>query len=315
MNVLQTAERLEVLPETREAFLAGRLSEVQTREIASSGAADHATETMLLQTAASQPVSKLQEECRRVRAASVTDAVEANEQIRRRFLRTWTETDGAVRLDARLTPDAGAEVIATIEARRARIFDEARRAGRRESSQAYAADALVELARESGSTISSGPRAMVHVFVDHRVLTSGDADGDRTCEIPGVGPVPAATARMLAEDSILRVLVTKDADITAVTGARRTIPARIRAAIEARDPVCVVPTCHTRHGLEIDHYRIPFASGGPTRLDNLARLCWWHHYQKTHLGYRLSGGPGAWDWETPDQRDGSWAEARPPPDD
>lgn len=36
------------------------------------------------------------------------------------------------------------------------------------------------------------------------------------------------------------------------------------------------------------------------RLDNLARLCSWHHYLKTHRGYRLSGGPGSWRFEGPD---------------
>ena len=36
-------------------------------------------------------------------------------------------------------------------------------------------------------------------------------------------------------------------------------------------------------------------------LDNLARLCRWHHYQKSHLGYRYRGGPGTWTWIPPDQ--------------
>ncbi len=97
----------------------------------------------------------------------------------------------------------------------------------------------------------------------------------------------------------------KGADVTAVTHIGRTIPARIRTALQIRDPVCVVPRCDRRRGLEIDHYRVAYVDGGPSMLDNLARICGWHHYQKTHLGYRLSGGPGRWKWEKPSDRDGS----------
>jgi hypothetical protein len=252
-------------------------------------------------------VAVLREECRRVHAAACRDEDEANEEIRRRrYLRHWSDVDGAVRLDARLTPDAGAAVIAAIDAGRDRILAEARKAGRRESSEAYAADALVELA--TGSEPRS-PRAMVHVIVDHRALASGRARSDQRCEIPGVGRIPAATARALAGDAIIKAIVTKGSDVQRVVHLGRTIPAHIRTALEVRDQSCVVPDCHARRGLEIDH-RIPYAEGGPTTLENLARLCRWHHYQKTHLGYRLRGEPGAWDWITPTDQEG----ARPPPD-
>jgi len=48
--------------------------------------------------------------------------------------------------------------------------------------------------------------------------------------------------------------------------------------------------CNVRDHLEIDHI-VPLAEGGPTSLDNLARLCRWHHGLKTHRGYRLLGPP------------------------
>jgi hypothetical protein len=47
-----------------------------------------------------------------------------------------------------------------------------------------------------------------------------------------------------------------------------------------------------------------------TKLDALARLCRFHHAQKTHEGYRLEGGPGHWRWLKPD---GTEVAARPPP--
>ena len=49
-----------------------------------------------------------------------------------------------------------------------------------------------------------------------------------------------------------------------------------------------------RDGLEIDH-RIPFAEGGATTMDNLPRLCRWHHYLKSHKGYNWGVLPGRLD--------------------
>jgi len=44
---------------------------------------------------------------------------------------------------------------------------------------------------------------------------------------------------------------------------------------------------------------VPVHETCKTRLDNLARLCRWHHYLKTYRGYRLTGPPGEWRWEPP----------------
>jgi hypothetical protein len=77
------------------------------------------------------------------------------------------------------------------------------------------------------------------------------------------------------------------------------MPARLRTAVLARDATCVVPGCEVRRGLQIDHV-VPLSEHGPTRLDNLARRCSWHHYLKTHQGWRLSGGPGSWEWRGPE---------------
>jgi hypothetical protein len=184
--------------------------------------------------------------------------------------------------------------MAALEPHRRKVFEDARRAGRKENPEAYLADALVSLAKD-GSDNSPGPRAMVHVRVDHAALIRGRTKGQETCEIPGIGPIPVATARALASDSILSAVLTEGADVTAVAHLGRTIPARLRTALVARDTECAVPGCHNRHRLEIDHIE-PFAEGGPTSLDNLVRLCRHHHHMKTNLGFRLIGKPGGWRW-------------------
>ena len=89
---------------------------------------------------------------------------------------------------------------------------------------------------------SQGPKALVHVLVDHSALTRGSVEEGERCEIRGVGPVSAATARALASDAILRALVTDGTDIKTVSHPGRSISANQRTALVARDAKCVVPS-------------------------------------------------------------------------
>jgi Domain of unknown function (DUF222)/HNH endonuclease len=314
VETLETAKHLEELPSTTEAFQEGRVSETQAKEIASAASMNPSSEQTLLETARTGDVIALRDACRRVRHAAVTDELERYEAIHRsRYLRSWSDHDGAFRLDAKLTPDAGATVMAALEPHRRRAFEDARKAGRKDRPEAYLADALVSLAEEGSSPNTkgtSGPRAMVHVRVDHTALLRGHRKGAETCEIAGIGPIPVATARALASDAILAAVLTEGADVKAVAHLGRTIPARLRTALQARDTECAVPGCHNRHRLEIDHIE-PFAEGGPTSLDNLVRLCRPHHHMKTNLGFRLVGGPGKWKWISPDET-AATAERSPP---
>ncbi len=296
---LETARRLEGLPATEQALCSGELSETKVKEVAAAASALPSSEGELLQAARTQTVASLRERCRRVRAQAL-DEDQAYDRIHRgRYLRCWTEPEGAFRLEARLTADDGARVMAGIEPHRARIFAQARSEGRRESSQAYAADALVALASGESSPRGAIPPAMVHVRVDRSALLRGHAERGEVCEIPGIGPIPVSAARRLCSDAVVKAVLLDGPNVTAAAHLGRSIPARVQSALEARDPTCVVPGCDARVGLEIDHL-IPFAQGGPTTLDNLARLCRWHHHQKSHRGYRLSGSPGQWAWTGPD---------------
>ncbi len=292
---LETARRLESLPATEEALRSGKLSLAQVSEIASTVADRPEKEAELVAAAVSESLPALQERCRAVRAEGVA-AVEGYERVRKsRYLRHWTDAEGAFRMEARLCPDDGARVLAALEPHQRRVFASARRDGRREPYQAYAADALVALARGE----EAGPRAAVAVRVDHAAWVRGHTEGGEVCDIAGIGPIPVATARALANDGVLKVVVTKGVDVVAVAHAGRTIPAHVRTALEARDPRCVIPGCDVGDRLEIDHL-LAFAEGGPTTLDNLARICHRHHYLKTHQGWVLGGGPGAWTWDRPD---------------
>jgi hypothetical protein len=289
VTTLETARRLEQLPATREAFKTGTLSQIQATEIARAASADPTAEESLLKAASAGSVAGLRDRCRSVIAAATRDD-DADERLHRsRYLRHWSDPDGVVRLDARLTPDAGARLIATIQARSRAWLDQARRSGSRESREAYAADALVSLADQT----TPGPRAIVHVYVAEAAWKRGRVDADETCQISGIGPASVSAARRLASDGVVKAVLADGADVRAVAHFGRTILARVRIALEARDQTCVVPGCDEREGMEIDHI-VPLGQGGATKIENLARLCRWHHGLKTHRGWVLAGEPGNW---------------------
>jgi hypothetical protein len=313
ISTLETARHLGSLPATDEAVRQGRLSGSQVKEIAGAAILQPEAERALVDAAGQQPLNVLKLRCRRVRAAG-QDQKSTYDAIRRsRYFRNWVEDNGAVRVDARFTPDEGARLVAAVAAETERLASAARAAGVDEPRKALAADALVALAGSGatgdaatpGASGRDGPAATVHVRVDHAALLRGHVAPGELCEIPGVGPVPVEVARRLAVDSVLNVLVTDGVDVTAVAHTGRTIPIALRRALVERDPECVVPGCTVRDGLEIDH-TVPFAEGGPASLDNLARLCHWHHYLKTHHGHlleRSGGGHGSdrtWRWIAPD---------------
>jgi hypothetical protein len=187
-------------------------------------------------------------------------------------------------MEARLTKVAGAKVQEALEHYAKVEFEAARGNGTWVTHSAYLADGLVamsETARNGSATGErSGPLALVEVRVDHAALVRGSVAEGEVCEIEGIGPIPLAEAERLASDSVLRLLLIKGGVVQKISNTTRTIPPRLKQAIIDRDRTCVVPGCDVSWNLEIDH-RVPFAQGGLTDEENLARLCHEHHRQKT----------------------------------
>ncbi|MGP0109079.1 MAG: HNH endonuclease signature motif containing protein [Acidimicrobiales bacterium] len=332
VELLRLGETLGSHPGVDEAYRTGRLSPSGAKAVAGAVAVNPNSEGELLQVAEGDTLSRLRDRCLRARAEgrSKTDAARVYEGIRAaRHCRTWTDADGAFRLDARLTPDAGAALLSSLSAESDRAFRRARAAGIRESRDACAADALVALVAGRGigvpdQTTSAGrskeggcgtgdgtdddagpdchvpePKATVHLRVDLDALRRGGVGDGERCEIPGVGPVPIEVARDLMGDAITDLVIANGVDVTTICHLGRSIPAPLKTALIERDAICVVPGCDVATGLEIDHWMVPFAAGGPASLENLARLCSHHHHLRTHKGFRLDGGPGDWRWRPP----------------
>jgi len=358
---LETAAALQSLPETSEALRRGALSSAQVKAIATAAAGHPRAESELLAVAATHSLKGLKERCAQVRARAASAAEEVaryNAVKAARYVRHWADPDGAFRLDAKLTPDAGAKLLSAIEGEADARFAEARKAQDHDPPAAYMADALValvtfrstwsprqgssgssgssELSASSESSASSGSselsassessassgcsgsydpsgssgsarspgtsrsqRSTVCIRVDAAALRRGYAESGETCHIPGVGPVPVATATRQLSDAFVKLLVTDGVDVSTVCHVGRSVPAHVQTALEERDLHCVVPGCDVAHGLENHHWDVPYAECGTSTLAGLARVCGWHHDLLTYDGYTLGGGPGLWVLDAP----------------
>jgi hypothetical protein len=307
---LDTAARLESLPATEAAWRAGTLSCTQAEAIADAAATNPHAEQALLERARHDGVRGLRNECARVKAAACVDESARYEQIRTtRSLRHWTDPDGTGRIDVRGPIDATARVLARLAPYERELFEAARTAGRRERSDALAFDALIALAdTRPGSTGGAKADTTVVVRVDHAALLRGQTEPGEVCELAGSGPIPVAVASRMLDDAFVKAVVMNGTDVRAVSHLGRTIPARLRTAIEELYPECGLDGCNVTHNLEIDHNQ-PVEAGGPTALWNLGRLCPHHHWYKHHYNLRLEGvgtrkhfvdAPPRWRPRTPD---------------
>ncbi|MEW6471817.1 MAG: DUF222 domain-containing protein [Actinomycetota bacterium] len=298
---MEMAKVLEDLPALAAAFREGRLSEAQAKEIAEVASEVPDAQEQLIEAAGKLSLQGLREECQRVEAAAIIDEDDRYRRVhRKRRTRAWVRK-GVGHFSADMLPDELARFMAVLNARTQDIVCDAVKGRWFESREAHSVDALLDLVRPD-SEIPSGPETVVHVVVDYEALMRGHTISGEQCEIPGVGPIPVTLARQMSEDAILKVLITKGVDVVTVAHGGYTIPAHLRTALDVRDPKCIVPNCDIRRGLQKDH-RNTFSRTRVTRLEDLAHLCPWHHYQKTFLGYTYRGGPGTWEWIPPEDLD------------
>jgi len=324
MDTLDLATTMEHHPGVEDSCRRGKLSKARAKAVGEAVRANPDAEGELLDAAEGpETLRQVKERCSyakaRARRAEDDDA-RYRALHRSRALRTWVDgTDGAFRLDARLTPDAGARVRAAIEAEERAVFEAARRAGETEPAAAYACDALVALVTgrptprgtttdgttttDQRATTGAPRRDAITLRVDLDALLRGDLGDGQVCEIPGVGPVPLSLATDLLGEAICHLVITDGCDVTTTCGLGRNVPVALQRALRERDPVCVVPGCDQPRGIEIDHRVIDFKDDGPTMLWNLARLCVHHHRLRTHQGFVLERRPAGWLWRTPDGRE------------
>ena len=121
-------------------------------------------------------------------------------------------------------------------------------------------------------------------------LVRGWVEGDETCEIAGLGPVPVRVARELLGEAILKLVITKGVDVVNVVHLGRGPTAAQRIALLWSKPKCANVACSSTF-VQIDH-REPWAVTKHTRLDKLDPLCPHDHELKTNQGWSLVDGTG-----------------------
>lgn len=289
-------ERLRKLPETNAQFRAGGLTLAQANHITEAATADPTAEARLLELAHREPLPVLRDHCQRVIAAACPDDEARYRKVHEgRYLRSWTNTAGALRMDISGTPDAGAEVMAALEPIAKRLGRQARRNGCKTRKEALLFDALVELCRGKDADGSvKRPRYSINITADRAAWLRGRTAPGEKCEIDGAGSIPVSVAQNLVEDGVINEIGMEGADVVSLVSRSRYIPANVRRAVVARDPICVWPGCYRRDDLQFHHWREDFSKSRRTSLDDLCRPCSFHHDLLTKGLATLFGGPGNW---------------------
>ena len=245
-NMLETSKQVEALPATADAMRAGKLSAAKAEAIASAATVAPDAEAELL-AGADAPLAAVRDKCLQAKAV---DRDAAHARIRReRHAREFTDKEGAWNFIARGTPDDGAKFRVTLDPIVDEMFKTARAEDRKETREAYAFDAFIELAnRASGPCECDGegemptakkaaPRFMALIRADIEALLRGTVEGDEICEIAGLGPIPAMVARELLGDAVLKLVITKGVDVANVTHLGRSPTVAQQVALWGKPPL------------------------------------------------------------------------------
>jgi hypothetical protein len=194
-NGLETSKRLRRLPATEAAVRRGELSRAQAETIADAAAINPAAEQSLLDVAPRSTVADLRQQANRAKAAGDPDPSATHRRIhRQRRLRRFTDDEGAWNLQGRGTPDAGGVFNAALDPIIDEFFRTARGERRRESREAYAFDALIELARRacgrSGHAGAALPTSEPVQTVDPTLIVDPDAPDDTDLTVDASAPDP-----------------------------------------------------------------------------------------------------------------------------
>jgi hypothetical protein len=297
-DTLQLGRRLGQQPEIAEAAKAGQISPTQASLIADAAAG------RLLEEARRGSVATLRQACADAKATAGPDPeARRRRHHARRCLRQWTDADGQWHLVAHGLPEEGAQLMSVLAPLADARFHQARKEGRRERPDAYAYDALIELAKRCAAEDLSpatrrerrrGAPVKLLIRVDYDTWLRGFPVEGETCELVGYGPVSMAAVKQLVEtgDPFVVAVLTRAKQVVGVAHLGRKPTAFQRSAWEWLHPRCDVDSCPVPGShLEMDH-RDDWAATHVTALDGLDGPCPHHHRLKTRAGWAFVHGDG-----------------------
>jgi polyhydroxyalkanoate synthesis regulator phasin len=326
----KASEQLKNLPDTRDQFQNGDLSEDQAREISDAATNNPDAEKKLLDNAKKKSLKDLRDDCGRAKTAGDPDpdATHRRNHANRRA-RCWVGTDQAFQLQANASTLDGHPIQAALDRITDDLFHLHRRSGLKEHREAYMFDALRFLAQnyldeldqltpnqhpepgedsdsdrggdrgEGGAPQQPGVRDRKRhgrmkyqgiIRLDLAALVRGWVEGDELCEITGLGPIPINQARALLGESVLHLVLTNGSDVQNVTYLGRGPNAAQNIALLWSQPACQNIRCPHLR-TEHDH-RDDWARTHITRLDSTDQLCDHDHDLKTLHGWSLVPGTG-----------------------
>ena len=312
---VRVAKALGDLPEIDAALARGEVSYSKVR--AMTRIATPQNESALLHIAKQGTAAQLEKICRGV--AQVTarrDGADGPE----RWVRTRTDSDGMVVVEARLHADEAALVMKALEVARAASAeaspsdDEPPQKGtiaERELRERTSVEALIDVAESylAGPRVDARPGGERHqllVCVKEDALMPSGVSAELA---PTGAQVPPETLRRMACDaSVTEVSVDPEGTPLDVGRKTRTIPPAIRRALVVRDGGCRFPGCTNQRWLDAHHLE-HWVDGGVTSRDNLALLCHTHHESVHEGGFSVArDASGALVFRRPD---GTVIEAAP----
>lgn len=300
-RAVRLARRLGELPQLREAFAEGRLSEGTVSVLAS--VATPVNEATLLDTteiATGAQLARLARVMRRVRAHD-----EGSGAGRDEYVSFGHDNDGTWWLRGSLRAEWGAQVESALRA--AQDLDH--RPGEALVSHAEA------LVRVAGGFIERTDTAGCAIPDRYQVIVRVDTDalGSVQGHIHGAAHAEAHTLEELLCESYLSVVLTEDAKPVAVGHPGRFATADQRRALVVRDGGCRFPGCGRTRFLKA-HHLVRHTDGGPTSVDNMVLLCQGHHSLIHKPGWSVAHHPdGHLGFVDPRGRDHAARLERPPP--
>ncbi|OZC73886.1 HNH endonuclease [Rhodococcus sp. 06-462-5] len=137
-------------------------------------------------------------------------------------------------------------------------------------------------------------------------------DGTTVGWLPWMGPLSRNTSRQLACDCILTAIV-MDENGSPINLARtaRTVTAKQRKALIARDHGCAFPGCGKPAAWTEGHHIWHWGDGGPTDMNNLVLLCGFHHRLMHHSDWEVFIGVDNHPWFIPPATVDPYRQPRP----
>ncbi|MGW6374726.1 DUF222 domain-containing protein [Rhodococcus sp. NPDC055112] len=118
--------------------------------------------------------------------------------------------------------------------------------------------------------------------------------------MPWLGPIGLRLAVTLSCDaSITPIVMDDDGNPLDVGRTTRTIPRRLRRALDARDCGCAFPGCGRPAAWTDGHHVHHWSDGGETKLSNLVLLCRFHHTLIHKGDWQVHIGNDQHPWFTP----------------